>query len=185
MRGIKMNRDEAIKILKEHVKTDNLVNHCLAVGAIMKGLAKEFGEDEERWEIIGILHDLDYEYTKDNPEIHAKKTVEILGDKLSEEEKNAILAHNEHAPLKTKLDFSLYAADPMSGLITAAVYVRPDKKIEGLKSKSLKKKFKDKSFAAGANRENMKKIEDIGIELSRFFEISIESMKEIADELGL
>ncbi|KAF2956750.1 HD domain-containing protein [Marinitoga sp. 38H-ov] len=180
-----MNRDEAIRLLKEHIKTDNLINHCLAVGAIMKGLAKEFGEDEKRWEIIGILHDLDYEYTKDDPEIHAKKTVEILGDKLNDEEKNAILSHNEHAPLKTKLDYALYSADPISGLITAAVYVRPDRKIENLKVKSLKKKFKDKSFAAGANRENIKKIEEVGIELNRFFEISIESMKEISEELGL
>ncbi|WGS65991.1 HD domain-containing protein [Marinitoga aeolica] len=180
-----MTRDEAIKLLKEQVKNDNLIKHCLAVGAIMKGLAKELGENPERWEIIGILHDLDYEYTKDKPEIHAKKTVELLGDKLTEEEKNAILAHNNHAPLNTKMDYALYAADPMSGLVTAAVLVRPEKKIEGLKVKSLKKKFKDKSFAAGANRENIRKIEEINIELSRFFEISIESMKEIAEELGL
>ncbi|GAB6189183.1 HDIG domain-containing protein [Marinitoga arctica] len=180
-----MTRDEAIRLLKEQVKNENLVNHCLAVGAIMKGLAKELKENEERWEIIGILHDLDYEYTKNNPELHAKKTVEILGNQLTEEEKNAILAHNEHAPLNTKLDYALYAADPISGLVTAAVLVRPDKKIEGLKVKSLKKKFKDKSFAAGANRENIKKIEEIGIELNRFFEISIESMKEISEELGL
>ncbi|SHE71612.1 hypothetical protein SAMN02745164_00998 [Marinitoga hydrogenitolerans DSM 16785] len=180
-----MNREEAIKLLKQHVKNDNLVKHCLAVGAIMKGLAKELNENEERWEIIGILHDLDYEYTKNNPEIHAKKTVEILENQITDEEKNAILAHNEHASLNTKLDYSLYAADPISGLVTAAVLVRPDKKIEGLKVKSLKKKFKDKSFAAGANRENIKKIEEINIELSKFFEISIESMKEIAEELGL
>lgn len=180
-----MKKDKAIKLLREHVKNENLIKHCLSVGAIMKGLAKELGEDEERWEIIGILHDLDYEYTKDNPELHAKKTVEILGEELTEEERNAILAHNNHAPLNTKMDYALYSADPISGLVTAAVLVRPDKKIEGLKVKSLKKKFKDKSFAAGANRENIKKIEEIGIELSRFFEISIESMKGIAEELGL
>jgi putative nucleotidyltransferase with HDIG domain len=180
-----MTREEAIKLLKEQVKSDNLIKHCLAVGAIMKGLAKELNEDPERWEIIGILHDLDYEYTKNNPEIHAKKTVELLEDKLTDEEKNAILAHNNHAPLNTKMDYALYAADPISGLVTAAVLVRPDKSIEGLKVKSLKKKFKDKSFASGANRENIRKIEGIGIELNRFFEISIESMKEIAEELGL
>ncbi|KLO24302.1 phosphohydrolase [Marinitoga sp. 1197] len=180
-----MTRDDAIKLLKKHVKNDNLIKHCIAVGAIMKGLATELGENSERWEIIGILHDLDYEYTKDNPEKHAKKTVELLENELSEEEKNAILAHNEHAELNSKLDYSLYSADPISGLIIAAVLVRPEKKIEGLKVKSLKKKFKDKSFAAGANRENIRKIEEIGIELNRFFEISIESMKQIADELGL
>lgn len=180
-----MNRNEALELLNEHLKNENLLKHSLSVGAIMKELAIYLNEDQEKWETTGIIHDLDYEYTENNPEEHSKKTVEILNDKIDEESKNAILAHTEKKELETKIEIALYASDGLSGLITAAVLVRPDKDISNLKVKSLKKKYKDKAFAKGANRENINTIEKLNIDLSTFFEIGIKGMEKIKEELNL
>lgn len=180
-----MTKDEAILEVKKHIQTESLISHSLAVGAIMKELGEKLNKDSELWEVTGILHDLDYEETKDKPDIHAVKTVEMLKDKITDEMKNAILAHNEKKELETDIEVALYAADQLSGLITAAVYVRPSKSINDLTVKSLKKKFKDKAFARGANREHMKQIEKLGLELNEFFELGISGMKKISNELGL
>ncbi|BBE30263.1 phosphohydrolase [Tepiditoga spiralis] len=180
-----MDRNEAILKVKKHIQTENLVTHSLAVGAIMKELGEKLNKDSNIWEVTGILHDLDYEETKENPDIHAIKTVEILKDQITPEMKDAILAHNEKKELETDIEFALYASDQLSGLITAAVYVRPSKSINDLTVKSLKKKFKDKAFARGANREHIKQIEKLGLELNEFFEIGISGMKKISNELGL
>jgi putative nucleotidyltransferase with HDIG domain len=180
-----MNKDEAIKEIEHNLSEDNLRKHCYAVGAIMRELALRLNKDADEWEIAGIIHDLDYEMTKDEVEMHAKKTVEMLGDRVNQDIKDAILAHNNHKQLEKDIEIALYAADQISGLITASVLVRPGKDIETLKVKSLKKKFKDKSFAAGADREKIKVIEKLGIELNDFFQIAIDGMKKEKEILGL
>ena len=180
-----MNKNEAIRELERNLKEENLRRHCYAVGAIMKGLALKLDKDVDEWEIAGIIHDLDYEMTKEEVEEHAKKTVEMLGDRVDQDVKDAILAHNDQKILEKDIEIALYASDQISGLITASVLVRPGKDIETLKVKSLKKKFKDKSFAAGADREKIKVIEKLGIELNEFFQIAIDGMKKEKEILGL
>lgn len=180
-----MNKNEAIKEIEHNLSESNLRKHCYAVGAIMRELALKLDKDPDEWEIAGIIHDLDYEMTKDEVEMHAKKTVEMLGDRVDQDIKDAILAHNDQKNLEKDIEIALYAADQISGLITASVLVRPGKDIETLKVKSLKKKFKDKSFAAGADRERIKVIEELGIELNEFFQIAIDGMKKEKEILGL
>ncbi|MGM0641640.1 MAG: HD domain-containing protein [Thermotogota bacterium] len=180
-----MNKNEAIKELEHNLKENNLRKHCYAVGAIMRELALKMGKDPDEWEIAGIIHDLDYEMTKDEVEQHAKKTVEMLGDRVDQDIKDAILAHNDQKHLEKDIEIALYAADQISGLITASVLVRPGKDIDTLKVKSLKKKFKDKSFAAGADREKIKVIEKLGFELNDFFQIAINGMRKEKELLGL
>jgi len=180
-----LTRKEALELLKQNLKTDNLFTHSLAVGAIMKELAKHLNKDEQKWEITGLLHDLDYEETKDDPDNHALKTVEMLGDKVDQDVKDAILAHNGKKELEKDMEIALYAADQLSGLIVAAVLVRPNKDIAELSVKSLKKKFKDKAFARGADREKIKEIAKLNIELNDFFKIAIDGMVRIKDELNL
>ncbi|ABR31174.1 HD domain-containing protein [Thermosipho melanesiensis] len=180
-----MDRNEALKLLKEHVKTKNLIKHCIATEALMRKFAKYFGEDEDKWGIAGLLHDLDYEYTKDNPELHGLKSVEILGDKVSEDVKNAILAHCGKKKRETLMEKVIYAADPTTGFIVAAALIRPEKKLEPVDVRFLMKRFKEKSFAKGANREQMKSCEDFGLTLEKFYEMSLDAMKEISEELGL
>ncbi|MBC7195244.1 MAG: HDIG domain-containing protein [Caldisericia bacterium] len=184
-----MKREEAISLIKEKLQDNNLVNHSIAVGAIMKGVAKFLGEDEERWELCGILHDIDYSETKDDPFKHSL----IGGDYLKtlgfdDEFVNAVKSHNErhNIPRDTLLAKALFAADPLSGLIVATALVMPDKKLESVKTSSVMKKFKTKEFARGADREQIKTCEtELNIPLEKFIEISLESMKEIASEIGL
>ncbi len=184
-----MKRDEAISLIKEKLQDNNLVNHSIAVGAIMKGVAKFLGEDEERWELCGILHDIDYSETKDDPNKHSL----IGGDYLKtlgfdDEFVTAVKSHNErhNIPRDSLLSKALFAADPLSGLIVATALVMPDKKLESVKTSSVMKKFKTKEFARGADREQIKTCEsELNIPLEKFIEISLESMKEIASEIGL
>ena len=181
-----ISRDRALELLREHVKTQNLVKHSLAVEAVMRALARRLGEDEELWGIAGLLHDLDYDYTKNKPEEHGLRTMELLeGEDVPEEVKNAILAHCGKKERETLIEKAIYAADPVTGFIIAAVLVRPDKKIEGLKLKSLKKRFKEKAFARGASRDQMKSCEEFGLNLEEFLQLSLDAMKGIADKLGL
>ncbi|KAF2962463.1 HD domain-containing protein [Fervidobacterium sp. 2310opik-2] len=180
-----MTRQEALELLKQHVSNKNLVNHCIACEAIMKRLAKHFGEDEEVWGLAGLLHDLDYDYTKDKPEEHGYKSVEILGNSVSEEIKNAILAHCEKKTPETLMEKALYAVDPTSGFIVAAALIKPEKKLAVVDVEFLKNRFKEKGFARGANREQMKSCENIGLSLEEFYSLSLEAMKSIAEEIGL
>ncbi|ONN26682.1 phosphohydrolase [Thermosipho affectus] len=180
-----MNRNEAFELLTEHIKTKNLIKHCIATEALMRKFAKHFNEDEEEWGIAGLLHDLDYEYTKNDPALHGLKTVEILGDSVSDSIKNAILAHCGKKRRETLMEKVIYATDPTTGFIVASALIRPEKKLEPVDVKFLLKRFKEKSFAKGANREQMKSCEEFGMELEEFFEKSLEAMKEISKELGL
>ncbi len=181
-----ITRERALELLKEHVKTPNLVKHALAVEAVMRAFARKFGEDEEVWGLAGLLHDLDYEYTKDKPEEHCLRTLEFLKDEdVPQDVLDAILAHCDKKPREKLIEKVIYAVDPVTGFIVAAALVRPDKKLEGLKLKSLKKRFKEKAFARGASREQMRSCEEFGVSLDEFLQISLDAMKEIADDLGL
>jgi len=183
-----MQRDEAVVLLKKHLKSKNLVNHSLAVEAIMRGLAERLGEDVEKFGVTGLLHDIDYDVTYEEPEKHSLLGAQILEENgLAEDIIYAVKVHNEIHGLerKTILDRALYAADPVSGFITAAALVRPDKKLAEVKLKSLKKRFKEKAFVRGASREQMATCLELGLELEEFLTIALESMKKIAPELGL
>ncbi len=184
-----MNRDELFNELKKRVHDDHLIKHMLATEAVMRAVARRLGEDEEKWGIAGLLHDIDYEVTKEDSTKHSIIGAEWLAEMgLPDDIVHAVKVHNEaHGfPRNSLLDKALFAVDPLTGFITAVALVMPDKKLSTVKVKSLKKKFKDKRFAAGANRDQIKTCEtELNIPLSEFFEISLKAMQEIAEELGL
>ena len=183
-----MNREEALKAIRENVKNENLVKHMIATEAIMRALARKFGENEEEWALAGLLHDIDVELTNADLKVHSKPGAE-MAKKLgaSDAACHAILAHNEaHGePCISLMDKALFCADPLTGLITAGALVRPDKKLASVEAKSIRKRFKEKSFAAGANREQIANCSDIGLELDAFIELGLDAMKGVAGELGL
>ena len=182
-----ITRDESIAIVRAHVKNENLVKHMIAVGAIMRGMAAKFGGAPDLWEDAGILHDVDYEEVGQDWTKHGARSAEIVKDLLPEEGLYAIRAHNPQTGSlpNSKMDWSLYAADSLSGLIIAQGLMMPDKKIASIKISSLGKRMKDKSFAKGVNRENILKCTELGIELDEFFQIGLDSMIKVAEELGL
>jgi putative nucleotidyltransferase with HDIG domain len=183
-----MNRNEALESVKVNVENDNLIKHMLATEAIMVALAKHLGEDVNEWGLAGLLHDIDIELTEGDMNSHSKLGADLARDLgASEAVANAILCHNptHGIPPETDLEKALLCADPLTGLITAAVLVRPDKKIEGLEAPSVQKKFKDKSFAAGASREQISSCASLGIELDEFLALGIAAMKSIAPQLGM
>ena len=183
-----MEREKALESIKVNVSNQNMVKHMLAVEAIMRTLARHLGEDEEDWGLTGLLHDIDVELTEGDMKAHSKLGADLARELgASEEMAHAILCHNERHGIspETKLDKALFCADPLTGLIIAATLVRPDKKLAGLKALSVKKRFTEKSFAAGANRQHIAKCSEIGLELGEFIALGIEAMKAIAEELGL
>ena len=181
-----MDRDKALELVKEHLEKDNLVKHCLAVEACMRGFAEKFGEDVEKWGLTGLLHDLDYQYTVDDPDNHTLKTAAMLAEyNLDEDIIHAIKAHNAKAPLASKMDIALYTVDPTSGFIIACDLMHPSKKLENVDLKRMKKRFKEKSFAKGANREQMQECVNMGVELEDFLVTCLTAMQKIAPQLGL
>jgi len=183
-----MTREEALDSVRANVESENLVKHMLATEAIMRALARRFGEDEEEWGLTGLLHDIDAELTEGDMNSHSKLGADLVREMgASEAMAHAILCHNEaHGiPLETKLDKALFCADPLTGLIIAAALVRPDKKLAGVEAKSVKKRFKEKSFAAGANREQIARCSEVGLELDEFIELGLKAMQGIAADLGL
>ncbi len=183
-----MTREEALNSVKANVEDENLVKHMLATEAIMRALARRLGEDYEEWGLTGLLHDIDMELTGGDMKTHSKLGADLARELgASGAMAHAILCHNEtHGiPLETKLDKALFCADPLTGLIIAAVLVRPDKKLAGLEANSVKKRFKERSFAAGANRQQIASCSEIGLELDEFIGLGLEAMKGIADDLGL
>ena len=183
----KVNREEALGSIQANVQDNNTVKHMLATEAIMRALARKLGEDEEEWGLTGLLHDIDLELVEDDPDSHSKLGADIAQDLgASEVMAHAILCHNEaHGiPRETKLDKALFCTDPLSGLITAAALVHPDK-LKGLTTTSVMKRFREKRFAAGVNREQLALCQEIGLELDEFITLGIEAMKSIAPELEL
>ncbi|WDC84277.1 HDIG domain-containing protein [Caloramator sp. mosi_1] len=183
-----MRREEALREVTNRVNNKNLLNHMIAVEAIMGGLAEKLGENKEKWMLCGLLHDIDYEETMELPEKHSIVGAEILRElSVDEDIVYAVKVHNEiHGfERKSKMDKALWASDPLSGLITACALVMPDKRLENVTVDSVLKKMKKKDFAKGANREQIKSIEEIGLTLEEFIQIGLESMKKIAQEIGL
>ena len=183
-----MTREEALKSIKANIENGNSIKHMLATEAIMRALAKHLGEDEEEWGLAGLLHDIDAELTQGDMHTHSKLGADLARELgANEAVVHAILCHNEaHGiPRETKLDKALFCVDPLTGLITAAALVRPDRKLASLEAKSVIKKFKQKGFAAGANRQQIALCSEIGIEFDQFIELGLTAMKGIADDLGL
>lgn len=192
MSGI-MTRDQAMELLETHLSSEMLVRHSLATEAIMRSLARKLGRDEDLWGLAGLLHDLDFETTQDDPASHGRRTESILLEIASthpfpEEGVRAILGHNaEGLGLARTEEFekALTAAETITGLIVATALVYPDKKLEPVKVKSITKRMKEKAFARNVNREHIRLCEDIGIPLPDFAALSLDAMKEIAGPLGL
>jgi len=183
-----MTREEVLDSIKANVENENLIKHMLATEAIMRALARRLGEDEEVWGLTGLLHDIDVELTEGDMKAHSKLGADLARELgAGETIAHAILSHNEaHGiPLTTKLDKALFCADPLTGLITAAAMVHPDKKLAGLEAESVIRRFKEKGFAAGANREQIAQCSQIGLELEEFIELGLKAMQGIAEELGL
>lgn len=180
-----MEREEALNLVREKVSNKNLIKHMMAAEAVMRRLAKHFGEDEEKWALTGLLHDLDYDETYSKPEVHALRTAEMLQGKVDEEIIQAIKAHADKAERKSLMDKALYAVDSTTGFLVACALMAPGKKISSVDTGFALRRFKEKSFARGASREQMKTCEDLGLTLEEFFGLSLEAMNEISSELGL
>ena len=160
----------------------------LAVEAIMRATAKHFGEDEDQWGLLGLLHDIDYEKTETTPEKHSLLAEEILKGIVPDELVRSIKTHNsKYTGVKPEstMEKALIAADAMSGLLVACALVIPSKKLADVKVESVAKKFKDKDFARGAERERILVCEEIGIPREKFFEIALNGLKDAAAEIGL
>ena len=181
-----MKREQALDLVKSKVKGKNLVKHMLAVEAIMKRVAEHLDEDVEMWSMTGLLHDLDYDETVEDFDRHSLLTCEWLRDyDLDERILHAIKAHPGKAEAQSKMDWTLFAADPLSGLIVAAALMHPSKKLKEVSAEFVLNRFKEKRFAAGANREDIKSCEKIGLSLEEFVRLALEGMQRIDGELGL
>ena len=181
-----MTRDQALDLLQQHLKNRNLVKHCLAVEACMKEFAGHFQQDQEPWVLAGLLHDLDYEYTVETPAAHTEKTAELLVEySLADEIIHAIKSHNLRVEPRSKMDISLLTIDPASGFIIACALMHPEKKLKSLDLSFLKKRFKEKSFAKGASREQMETCVKLGLTLDEFLQLCLQAMQKISPDLGL
>ncbi len=184
-------REEAWELLNEYTKSPSLINHALAVEAGMRAYARRFGEDEEQWGVVGLIHDFEYEKYPDlGPGGHPFKGAEILREKGWPEE--LIRGVQAHAPDLTKvtpesnMEKAIYAVDELTGLIVATALVRPSKSLLDVKVRSVKKKWKDKSFAAGVNRGDVEAgAAMLGVELSEHIGVVLQAMQGIAEEMGL
>lgn len=183
-----ITRDEAYALVTERIPQPNLVNHCVATEIIMGALARRLGlgeADVERWELAGLLHDLDYAETAEDPGRHGLVTAELLGGVIDEEMLHAILAHACKAERESMMDHALWCADPTTGFIVAAALVRPEKDLAGVQVKSLKKRWKEKAFARGADRDQMAGHEALSLERDEFLEIALTAMQQRAADVGL
>ncbi len=183
-----MDREQALNELKARLGNGNLIKHCIAVEAIMRELASQFKQDIDKWGLVGLLHDIDCELTANDPSKHGIVAADIL-ESLGMDESiiYSIKSHNNLNGIirKRKMDKSLYAADPLSGLITASALILPSKKLSDVSVEFLLKRYNEKGFAKGADRDQIKSCEEIGLSLEKFLEIGLNAMKNIADELGL
>jgi putative nucleotidyltransferase with HDIG domain len=181
-------REEALALLRQYNKNESLIKHAMAVEGVMRYIARKRGEDEEKWGVIGLIHDLDYEQF---PEQHCKKTEEILKENdWPEEYIHAVVSHGWGicSDIKPESDMEkvLYAIDELTGLVVTSALVRPSKSVMDMKTKSVKKKWKQKQFAAGVDRSIIEKgAEMLGVELSELITDTIMGMREVAEEIGL
>lgn len=183
-----ITREEALVLVNDKLENPNLIKHCLASEAVMRALAVRFDEDPERWGLAGLLHDLDAE-TQPDLTIHTRETEEILRERgLDEEIIETICMHNETARDRKRsstFEHALACGETITGLIVATALVYPDKKLASVKPKSVRKRIKEKAFAAGANRDIIRECELINIPLDEFCNICLEAMQLISDDLGL
>jgi len=183
------DRNAALDLLRRHVKSENMVRHCLASEAVMRALARRLGEDENLWGLAGLLHDVDVEITSADLSVHGTRAGELLRPAgYPEALITAIAMHNEKASGKKREDRfhkALAAGETITGLITATTLVYPDKKLSSVKTSSVVKRMKEKQFAASVDRDIIRECEQIGIPLPEFAELAIGAMRSIAPELGL
>src|SRR6516165_8882025 len=183
-----MTRDEAWCLLTEFTLSESLRKHALAVEACVRAYARKFGEDEEVWGLVGLIHDFDYEKYP-SAEEHPFKGSEILKERgVSQEVRRAILSHANYSgmPRESKLEKTLFACDELAGFITASALVKPNKSLTECDAKSVKKKMKDKAFARSVNRDDIVNgAADLGVDLEEHIAFCIEAMKGIAGDLGL
>ncbi len=184
-----LTREEAIELLTAHIKNERMLNHCYASEAVMRALAKRFGEDEGKWAMAGLLHDLDIELVNGDLHVHGLETEKILKDKgIDPEIIDAIVTHNEAASpakRKTRFQHALAAGETITGLIVATTMVYPDKKLSSVKPKSVVKRMKEKAFAASVSRENIMECESLGLTLDEFVELCLGAMRGVSDKIGL
>lgn len=180
--------DEALSLLKEFNQSESLLKHAYCVEGVMRYMARKAGQDEEKWGIVGLMHDLDYERF---PEQHCRKTQQLLEERgWPEEYIRAIVSHgwgicNDVEP-QSKMEKTIYAIDELTGLIIAVALVRPSRSVADLEARSVMKKWKDKAFAAGANRSLIEKgAAMLGVELTELVTDVIMGMRQVADRIGL
>lgn len=184
-----LSREEALALLREHNHNENMIKHCLASEAVMRALAGRLGEETEKWGLAGLLHDLDIELVNGDLSKHTLDTERILREKgVDEEIIRSIKLHNEepHGEERSeKFHHALAAGETITGLIIATTLVYPDKKIRSVKPKSIKKRMKEKSFAASVNRDTILECEKLGMDIDEFAQICLSAMQGISDDLGL
>lgn len=181
-----MNRDQAWELVQSRVGNKNLRKHMLATEACLRALAGRLGGDEDRWGLAGLVHDLDYEQTGEDPARHGLVAAGELEQLAVEPEVvNAVKAHAGNAPAETVLDRAICAVDPLTGLIVAAALMHPTKKLSGLDTDFVLRRFAEKRFAAGADRDQIAGCASLGLELDEFVTICLDAMKGIAPDLGL
>lgn len=188
-----ITREQALKLLHEKMQSQNLRRHCYSVEAVMLALARKFQMPNDKlqiWGLVGLLHDGDYELTKEKPEQHAKLMAQWVRD-LGETDEELLTGIESHGWFhqgklpKTKMQWALYCCDELTGLIVAVALVRPDPKLSSVTVEAIQKKWKEKSFAAGVKREQIAECEPrLGIPLPEFIEIALIAMQGIAPELG-
>jgi putative nucleotidyltransferase with HDIG domain len=183
-----ISRDEALRLLDNYIANRNMIKHCLATEAVLRSLADKLGEDPDKWGLAGLLHDLDVEKQPDLA-THTQETVQVLGELgIDPEIIDAISMHNEQAHShrrSTTFHHALAAGETITGLIIASALVRPDKKLCSVKPKSVRKRFKEKAFARGADREIIRECEMVGLEVGEFCELALRAMQDIAGDLEL
>jgi len=181
-----MKREEALERVKQHLKNRNLVKHCLAVEACMRAVAARLGQDAEKWGLAGVLHDLDYELTEKSPELHTSETVKILeGSGVDPDVIHAIQVHAAKVPCESPMDWAIFSIDPLTGLIIAATLMHPTRKLQDVELEFIKRRYKEKSFARGAKREEIEECRNIGMELDEFISVCLGAMQGISSDLGL
>lgn len=183
-----INRQQAWELLNEKVESVNLIRHSLASEAIMRALAERLGKDVDQWGIAGLLHDLDFEQTRDDPCRHGLMTALVLANRgVAPEVIHAVKSHNQETGIRreTALDFGLASAETITGLIVATALVQPDRRLSQVKVKSVLKKMKQKDFARNVDRQTILECNNLGLSLEEFVEISLKAMQAISDQLGL
>ena len=183
-----MNRDSTLEFLSRHVQTDVLMKHLLTVEASMRGYARKFGEDEERWAIAGLLHDFDWEICP-TPESHPTYGAEILRKAgYPEDIIRAVLTHGEHTgiPRESLMEHTLFAVDELSGFVRAVALVRPTRSLDEVTPRSVRRKMRDKAFAKDVNRDDIVKgADELGVDLDEHIAFVVESMKPVSVRIGL